>query len=93
MALLNYFPLPNVSGQTGYNYASQVSGHQPRREDLLRIDYNVSSKWRVFGHCINNPQPIVYPYGSFVLGINVPVAPISYTQSGKELGGRRDLHH
>jgi hypothetical protein len=57
------FPLPNVSGQTGYNYASQVSGHQPRREDLLRVDYNISSKWRVFGHYINNAQPIVYPYG------------------------------
>jgi outer membrane receptor protein involved in Fe transport len=87
LALLNLFPQPNVSGQLGYNYTSQISGHQPRREDLLRIDYNASSKWRFFGHYINNVQPIVYPYGSFVLGINVPVVPISYPNPGKSWAG------
>ena len=82
LAVLNLFPLPNVTGQVGYNYTSQISGNQPRREDLVRADYNLSSKLRVFGHYINNEQPIVYPYGSFVLGINVPITPILYPNPG-----------
>jgi outer membrane receptor protein involved in Fe transport len=81
-ALLNLFPQPNVTGQVGYNYTSQISGHTPRREDLVRVDYNLSQKLRVFGHYIGNSQPIVYPYGSFVLGINVPITPIDYPNPG-----------
>ena len=30
----------------------------------------------------NNSQPFTYPYGSFVLGINVPIVPISYLNPG-----------
>ncbi|HLK49734.1 MAG TPA: TonB-dependent receptor [Bryobacteraceae bacterium] len=82
MALLNLFPQPNVSGQVGYNYTSQFSNSQNRREDLLRMDYNVTSNVRVFGHYIYNSQPFTYPYGSFVLGINVPVVPIEYLNPG-----------
>jgi hypothetical protein len=82
LALLNIFPMPNVTGQVGYNYSSQSSNAQNRREDLLRIDYNVTDKIRVFGHYINNSQPFVYPYGSFVLGINVPIVPIEYLNPG-----------
>jgi len=82
VALMNLFPLPNVTNQISYNYASQISGTQPRREDLLRIDYDLTQNLRIFGHYINNEQPIVYPYGSFVLGTNVPVAPILYPNPG-----------
>ena len=82
VALLNLFPLPNITGQVGYNYTSQLSNSQNRREDLARIDYNLTQKLRIFGHYIYNSQPFSYPYGSFVLGINVPVAPISYLNPG-----------
>jgi hypothetical protein len=82
VALLNLFPAPNVTGQVGYNYTSQLSNTQSRREDLLRVDYNLTPNIRVFGHYIYNAQPFVYPYGSFVLGINVPVAPIQYLNPG-----------
>ena len=81
-ALLNLFPQPNVAGQVGYNYTSQLSNTQSRREDLLRMDYNATSRLRIFGHYIYNAQPFVYPYGSFVLGINVPVVPIQYLNPG-----------
>ena len=87
VALLKLFPLPNVTGQVGYNYTSQISGHSPRREDLLRVDYNITSNIRAFGHYINNAQPLVMPYGSFVLGINVPVVPINYPNPGKSWAG------
>ena len=87
VALMNLFPLPNVSGQVGYNYTSQISGQTPRREDLLRVDYNVTQNIRVFGHFIKNTQPVVAPYGSFVLGINVPVAPINDPSPGYSFAG------
>lgn len=87
LALLNLFPQPNVSGQVGYNYSSQISNAQNRREDLLRIDYNITSNLRIFGHFINNSQPFTYPYGSFVLGINVPVVPIEYLNPGNSYAG------
>ena len=61
---------------TGFNYTSQLSGQPPRREDLLRLDYNVTQKIRVFGHWINNASSTVVPYGSFVLGPNVPITNI-----------------
>jgi hypothetical protein len=49
LALLNIFPLPNVSGQKGYNYQSGVSSSNPRHERLLRLDSNLSQNWRLFG--------------------------------------------
>lgn len=82
LALLNLFPQPNISGQVGYNYTSQFSNSQNRREDLLRMDYNVNSNLHVFGHYIYNAQPFTYPYGSFVVGINVPVVPVEYLNPG-----------
>ncbi|MDQ6677646.1 MAG: hypothetical protein M3Z09_10165, partial [Acidobacteriota bacterium] len=85
-ALLNIYPLPNTAG-TGYNYTSQFSGQQPRREDLLRLDYNLTDKIRVFGHWINNNQPNVLPYGSFVLGPTVPITNIADPTPGHSLAG------
>jgi len=83
-AILNFFPLPNTS-QTGYNYSSQKSGTTPRREDLLRLDYNLTSNLRVFGHWIQNKTQILNPYGSFVLGPNLPITSILDNRPGKSL--------
>jgi hypothetical protein len=54
--LLKLYPLPNAVG-TGYNYTSQLSNKLPRREDLLRIDANITQNIRVFGHWISNVFP------------------------------------
>jgi len=83
-ALLNLYPLPNTSG-VGYNYTSQFSGQLPRREDLLRLDYNMNQKLRFFGHYIGNVFPQVLPYGSFVLGPNLPLTNITDTRPGHSL--------
>ncbi len=82
-ALLNLYPLPNAPGQTGFNYTSQLSSRLPRREDLLRIDYNATQNIRIFGHWIQNAFPQSLPYGSFVLGPTVPVTTITDTRPGK----------
>jgi hypothetical protein len=85
-ALANLLPLPNTVG-TGYNYTSQVSEQVPRREDLLRMDYNVTQNLRVFGHYINNTQPVVNVYGAFVLGENVPLDKINVPTPGYSFAG------
>jgi len=74
--LLNLFPLPNVSGfgvgGQQYNFSEALSGHAPRREDILRVDYQLSSKNRLYGRWIHNSEtdskpflPFPGPYGIF----------------------------
>jgi hypothetical protein len=82
IALLKLYPLPNVTGQNGFNFQSQISDQYPRREDLLRLDYNFSSKSRFWMHRIVNSNTFTSEYGSFVLGPNVPITPISVANPG-----------
>jgi hypothetical protein len=84
-ALLNLFPLPNAPQVSNFNYTSQLPGEAPRLETLVRIDYNLTDKFRVFGHYIDNRQPTVAPYGSFVLGLNIPITPISNPEPGNSI--------
>ena len=46
VAILNWFPAPNNASvaNKGYNFSSQIPDSYPRREDLIRADYNLSSK-------------------------------------------------
>ena len=92
-ALLGLYPLPNQtmaenanlpSGAT-YNYQTQLPGAQPRREDLIRLDFNVTEKLRVYGHYIKDQQNMSIPYGTWVLGINPPITPISEPIPGKSM--------
>lgn len=85
VALLNLFPLPNTPQVTNFNYVSQVPGSAPRREDLLRLDFNPTDRIHLFGHWINNKQPNVSPYGSFVLAQNLPLAQIANPTPGHGL--------
>ena len=82
IALLNLYPLPTVTGQNGFNFQSQISDSYPRREDLLRLDYNFSPKSRFWMHRIVNSNTFTSEYGSFVLGPNVPITPISVANPG-----------
>ena len=79
MAILNAYPTPNASG-AGYNYESQVAVQIDRREEIFRADWQASSDWRVYGryfHNTNNAGTGVGPYGSFVLGANLPLTNVS----------------
>lgn len=95
VALLKALPSPNVSNSCavtpgaagcikGYDYQSQVSDQYPRREDLVRVDYNMTSKSRLFGTFINNSNTFASDYGSFVLGANLPLSPIQFANPGYE---------
>jgi len=78
--ILKMYPTPNSDGTytQGYNYVSQDATSQPERQDLFRLDWNVTDRWRVNGKVINNKSDRLLPYGSFVLASNMPDYSITY---------------
>ncbi|MBO0860430.1 MAG: TonB-dependent receptor [Chloracidobacterium sp.] len=84
LAILNIFPMPNAPGNKGFNFTSQTPDSYPRREDMLRIDANLTNNWKLFGHFLNNYDSVTSDYGSFVLGSNTPFGtPITDTRPGR----------
>jgi hypothetical protein len=76
--LMNLFPLPNVTGQTTYNYrATNTSGYYDRLLQSYRIDYNISEKWRLYGRYSHDYQEIGDPLG---------MASFEFDPGGKTLG-------
>ena len=69
--ILKVYPLPNTNG-VGFNYITEQPSSQPQRQDLIRMDYNLNSSWRVFGRYVKVKNDQVLPYGSFVLATNMP---------------------
>src|SRR5437660_950753 len=65
--VLSLYPLPNVTGAFGYNYATQLSFSEPRREDILRLDYQINAKNRFYGRWINNADNSVFPMETWQL--------------------------
>ncbi len=64
IAALNIFPEANFSGGSGLNFTSQVPDQAPRREDLLRMDFQASDKWRITGRYMKNKEDILQAYGT-----------------------------
>jgi outer membrane receptor protein involved in Fe transport len=82
-AILNLYPLPNVAGRNDFNYTSAVSTKYPRREDILRIDYNITDRTRLSGRYTHNHEERLLAYGSFASGLNFPLSPISFPRPGR----------
>ena len=59
--VMSLYPLPNVSGNNSYNYAAPLSYNNPRREDIIRVDYQVTERNRFYGRWINNAQTTTTP--------------------------------
>jgi hypothetical protein len=64
--MLNFFPLPNFAG-TGsnlniVNYTEAASATHPRRNDVLRVDYNVTSKLQAYFRYINDHDDMLALY-------------------------------
>ena len=85
LALMRTLPDPttDITVAREFNLESQISTSRPRREDLIRIDSNLTDRFRLFGHFINNKNSTTTPYGSFVLGSNLPSIPITDARPGK----------
>ena len=63
-AMLNIFPLPNYSAGSGINFTSQVPSDRPRREDLIRLDFQPTDKWRFTGRFMRDKDDEVQAYGT-----------------------------
>src|SRR5215813_12197262 len=82
-AILNLYPLPNVAGRDDFNYTSSVSTLYPRREDNLRVDYNITDRTHLSARYTNNKEERLLAYGSFASGLNFPLSPISFPRPGR----------
>ncbi len=83
--ILNLFPLPNVSGfgvnGQNYNYSTALSAVDPRREDMLRVDYQLNAQNRLYGRWIHNSDtnsspflPFPGPFGIFACASSINFA-------------------
>jgi hypothetical protein len=61
---LNIFPLPNFTAGSGVNYTSQVPSDRPRREDLIRLDFQPTDKWRFTGRYMKTKDDELQAYGT-----------------------------
>lgn len=91
-AILNIYPMPNdAAGGNVYNYSSQISQEYPRREDILRIDYNISDRTRLTGRVINNEDEQIGPYGVPSFTYNFPLTRLNFPRPG--INGAFTLTH
>ncbi len=83
--ILNWFPLPNTTGFPDYNYQTQVSSSYPRRQLIVRGDWNISDKWRAYVRLIKDKDDQVMPYGQWNADYNIPLGPLHFGQPGKSM--------
>ncbi len=86
IALLKLFPLPmpNITA-SGFNLIFQPSGTVPRHEQVLRLDYNVNSKWKLYGSFIHLAEDVVSINSSaagFSLSPNFPITNADFFHPG-----------
>ena len=78
-ALLNLFPAPNaVDPARAYNYAFQSAIEQPRIDQILRVDWNVSSRTQFYARGIKDYQATRGGFGFILASPSWPQLPIAY---------------
>ena len=76
VAALNIYPSPNFTAGSGINYTSQIPDTRPRREDLLRLDFQPTDKWRFTGRYMGTKDDAVQAYGTTWAGAGSDRLPI-----------------
>jgi hypothetical protein len=66
---LSVYPTPNFQGDSGINYRSQAPNDTPRREEMLRIDFQPNDNWRFTGRYMQNSDLQKLPYGTTWAGV------------------------
>jgi len=79
--ILKWYPLPNVTGPPDYNYQYQTADPYPRREIMVRGDWNISDKWRLFIRYIRDKDDRI-SYNNWGTS-NLPFAPVHLGFPGK----------
>jgi hypothetical protein len=85
IAALNIFPDPNASRGSGINFASQIPDDHPRREEMVRLDFQATDNWRFTGRFMNTKDDNHQAYGTTWAGAGsgqLPM-PVLNPQPGK----------
>ena len=73
-AILNFLPAPNTTAGGGvYNYTSQVPSSYPRRETILRGDWQIDSNTRLSLRWVYNYDDQQFAYGTTTASWNWPL--------------------
>jgi hypothetical protein len=75
LATLNIFPLSNITG-SNYNYTSQIPNAYPRRETILRTDFQANASTRVSVRWVNNKDDQQFNLGTTTATWNFPLTPV-----------------
>ncbi len=71
----------NIDKLPLYNHESQVSINYPRREENVRVDYNISDNLRLFARFTQDTDQQIMPYGvGWTSGQNFPLTPTIFKQ-------------
>lgn len=87
--ILNFFPLPNWTDPDprqfyNRNYRSAMSSSYPKRQDMIRIDANVTPTLQVYYRFIKDKDEQNTPWGLWVNGnLNFDLTPTVFGQPGK----------
>jgi hypothetical protein len=77
-AILNFLPAPNTTaGGAAYNYTSQNPSSYPRRETILRIDYQINDNTRLSGRWVHNYDDQEFAYGTTTASWNWPLTTVA----------------
>lgn len=73
LAILNFFPLPNYvetdpALRYSRNYRSNLSGSFPRKQDIIRLDYNFSPTLNAYWRGIRDDDDENWPYNNWTAG-------------------------
>ena len=78
-ATLNYFPLPNTVGSGAFanieNYFETASAQHPRRNDVLRLDPNITSRIQAYFRYINDHDDMAALYQGVQFTAPSPLLP------------------
>src|SRR6266850_1951905 len=78
-ALMNIFPQPNaVDPARSYNALIQATVDQPRRDSILRIDYNIGPKTQFYWRGINDFEAYRGEFDFVLASSSWPQLPIDY---------------
>lgn len=71
-----------TGGSLPYNHSSSSSIGYPRRENSIRVDYNLSEKTRMFVRYTRDSDQQIQPYGNgWTSGQNFPLTPTIFKQA------------
>ncbi len=73
---LNIYPAPNFTAGSGINFTSQIPNTAERREDLLRLDFQATDRWRFTGRYMNTKEDVLQAYGTTWAGNGSDQLPI-----------------